>query len=51
MSESKRVKAVLGCIECNSRNYTVSKRKNSERLETMKHCPHCNKHTLHRETK
>lgn len=43
----------LACTECESRNYTTkkNKRKHSDRLELMKHCPFCKKHTLHRETK
>ncbi|MDD3393694.1 MAG: 50S ribosomal protein L33 [Clostridia bacterium] len=43
----------LACSECNARNYTARKpqTQKAERMETMKHCPKCNKHTLHRETK
>lgn len=53
MAENKRIKIVLECTECHSRNYTVSKNKANtpERLEIKKHCSHCGKHTLHRETK
>ncbi|MCI5452975.1 MAG: 50S ribosomal protein L33 [Mollicutes bacterium] len=47
-----REKVFLICTECLSRNYTVLKRKDSsERLELKKYCPHCKKHTLHKESK
>lgn len=50
MKEKKKV--ILTCVECLSRNYSTSKSKDStERLELMKFCPRCNKHTLHKETK
>ncbi len=40
------------CEECLNRNYTVSKRKDdAKRLEIRKFCPHCNKHTLHKQSK
>lgn len=43
---------ILTCSECFSRNYTTHKNKaGSTRLELMKFCPKCNKHTLHKETK
>ena len=44
---------ILTCTECLSRNYSVYKNKqtNTERLELMKFCKKCNKHTLHKETK
>ena len=46
-------KIVLTCTECLSRNYTTEKNKktNTKRLEIMKFCPKCGKHTLHKETK
>ena len=46
-------KTILMCSECLSRNYSTHKNKkdSSERLELMKFCPRCNKHTLHKETK
>ena len=48
--EKKRV--ILTCIECLSRNYSTPKAKtNTNRIELMKYCPKCNKHTLHKETK
>lgn len=47
-----RVKVFLVCTECLNRNYTVSKRKDApERLTLSKFCPHCGKHTLHKESK
>lgn len=44
---------VLACEECKERNYTTVKNKKTikERLELKKHCPRCNKHTVHKETK
>ncbi|HAO6015604.1 TPA: 50S ribosomal protein L33 [Listeria monocytogenes] len=46
-------KTSLACSECGSRNYTVSVSgtQKETRLEVKKFCRHCNKHTLHRETK
>lgn len=46
-------KVILTCSECLSRNYSVNKTQNSAnvRLELMKYCPKCGKHTLHKETK
>ena len=48
-----REKIILVCEECLSRNYNTTKNKalGSKRLEIKKHCPKCNKHTLHKETK
>ena len=49
----KKNKVILTCTECLSRNYSTSKNKNAKavRLELMKFCPKCGKHTLHKETK
>ena len=46
-------KVILTCSECLSRNYTtVRNRKNATgRLELLKYCKRCGKHTLHKETK
>ncbi|GEL14602.1 50S ribosomal protein L33 [Pediococcus siamensis] len=42
----------LACSVCGSRNYTVAANPNrTTRLEVKKYCKHCNKHTLHRETR
>ncbi len=48
-----RVKITLACTECKQRNYDTTKEKKNhpERMETMKYCKFCKKHTLHRETK
>ncbi|MDO4499759.1 MAG: 50S ribosomal protein L33 [Erysipelotrichaceae bacterium] len=51
MKDKKRI--ILTCSECLSRNYSTNKNRTGakERLELMKYCPKCNKHTLHKETK
>lgn len=48
-----REKVILICSECLSRNYTTSKKKAvaTKRLEMLKFCPKCNKHTVHKESK
>ena len=48
-----RTKFTLACVDCKQRNYESMKEKKNhpERMETKKFCRHCNKHTLHRETK
>lgn len=47
-----REKVFLICTECLSRNYTVMKRKEDpKRLELSKFCPHCGKHTIHKQSK
>ncbi len=48
-----RVKVILICEECLSRNYQTTKnpQKSTERLELKKFCPVCNKYTIHKETK
>ena len=48
-----RKKVILICSECLSRNYNTAKKveASTERLELMKFCPHCGKHTLHKESK
>lgn len=47
-----REKVFLICSECLSRNYQVTKRADDpRRLELKKYCPHCEKHTLHKESK
>ncbi|MBO8169373.1 MAG: 50S ribosomal protein L33 [Thermoanaerobacteraceae bacterium] len=48
-----RVGITLACTECKRRNYTTTKNKrtNPDRLELKKYCPHCNTHTVHKETK
>lgn len=51
MKEKNQV--ILTCTECLSRNYVTHKNRKvaGERLELMKFCSRCNKHTLHKETK
>lgn len=47
-----REKVFLVCSDCLSRNYTVTKRKDSAvRLQFNKYCPRCGKYTLHKESK
>ena len=48
-----RVKITLACTECKQRNYVSKKNKKNDpdRIEMMKHCKFCRKHTLHKETK
>lgn len=47
-----RKKVILICSECLSRNYTTTKKDGeTKRLELMKYCPHCNKQTLHKESR
>lgn len=48
-----RKKVILICSECLSRNYTTTKKVESstERLELNKFCPHCNRYTVHKESK
>ena len=51
---SERVKIVLACEVCESRNYKTTKKRvvgEQKRLELKKFCPSCNKHTIHRETR
>lgn len=48
----EKKKIILTCSQCLSRNYvTYRNRSSKERLELKKYCPHCNSHTLHKETK
>ncbi|PSO47353.1 MAG: 50S ribosomal protein L33 [Actinobacteria bacterium QS_5_72_10] len=51
-SEARPI-VTLACVECRERNYTTTKNRHTqrERLETRKHCPRCNAHRAHRETK
>ena len=50
MKDKKKV--ILTCSECLSRNYVTNKTSSATaRVELMKYCPKCNKHTLHKETK
>lgn len=53
MANPTRTLVTLACTECSERNYSTSKNKRSQpdRIEISKHCPRCNKHTIHKETK
>lgn len=64
MAKSKGVRIIitLECTECRtnpdkrspgvSRYTTMKNRRNTQgRMEIKKYCPHCNKHTIHKETK
>ena len=48
-----RILINLGCVDCRERTYHSSKnrRNDPERLELMKFCPRCRKHTPHREVR
>jgi large subunit ribosomal protein L33 len=48
-----RPKITMACVECKNRNYITKKnrRNNPDRLDMMKFCPNCGKHTTHRETR
>ena len=61
-SKGPRIMITLECTECrqneNKRSLGVSRyltsknrRNTSEKLELLKHCRYCHKHTLHKETK
>ncbi len=52
-SSDVRPKITLACEQCKERNYITNKnrRNNPDRLEMKKHCPRCNQHTVHRETR
>ena len=43
-----RVKITLACTECKQRNYNTN---DPDRIEFMKYCRFCRKHTLHKEAK
>jgi large subunit ribosomal protein L33 len=49
----KRDKLGLQCTVCKMKNYTTTKNKRTmpKKFEIKKHCPTCNAHTLHKETK
>lgn len=48
-----RDKIILACTKCQERNYHTTKNKRNQpgRVEWKKHCPRCNAHTLHKETR
>ncbi|MBP9828063.1 50S ribosomal protein L33 [Patescibacteria group bacterium] len=51
MSQETLIK--LECVKCKTLNYRSQKNKKTlkERLVINKHCPECNAHTEHKETK
>ncbi|MBD2543782.1 MULTISPECIES: 50S ribosomal protein L33 [Planktothricoides] len=62
MAKGVRIVVTLECTECRTNptkrspgvsRYTTQKnrRNNSARMELKKFCPHCNKHTVHKEIK
>jgi large subunit ribosomal protein L33 len=48
-----RPKITMACEDCKNRNYITKKnrRNDPDRLEVRKHCPTCNRHTVHKETR
>ena len=44
-------KASLACTVCGSRNYSIKLSSTPKRLEVNKFCKHCNKYTIHKETR
>ena len=52
-TQDVRPKITLACVDCKERNYITKKnrRNDPDRLEMKKHCPRCNSHTAHRETR
>jgi len=47
-----RIDVSLACTECESRNYkTTRKPEQVGQIEKKKFCPHCKRHTIHKETK
>ncbi|MBU0552719.1 50S ribosomal protein L33 [Myxococcota bacterium] len=49
--QSARKNVRLECRACGSRNYTVSKKRATEKMILRKFCPACNQHTEHHEGK
>ncbi len=50
--KGKSVKIRLKCTECNNINYTTVRRVGQQtKVELVKFCPKCKKHTKHIETK
>jgi large subunit ribosomal protein L33 len=47
-----RIQVALVCSECETRNYKTTRKPTQEgQLSFKKHCPTCNRHTVHKETK
>ncbi|NLG52311.1 MAG: 50S ribosomal protein L33 [Chloroflexi bacterium] len=49
--KENRIVITLSCTECKGRTYTTEKNRKNDagRIELMKYCPVCRKHTEHRE--
>jgi len=48
----ERFIVTLGCTVCKNRNYHFQRGgKREYKLEVKKFCPHCRKHTAHKEVK
>jgi large subunit ribosomal protein L33 len=47
------LKVIMQCSECQEQNYITTKNRQAQqkKLTMKKHCPRCNKHTEHRETR
>ncbi len=48
-----RIVVHLVCTECKRRNYSTTKnrQKRGVKLQLRKYCPHCRRHTVHKESK
>ncbi|MFN2137783.1 MAG: 50S ribosomal protein L33 [Candidatus Promineifilaceae bacterium] len=48
-----RTHITLACTECKERNYITEKNRRNDpnRLELIKYCSRCRRHTPHRETR
>jgi len=54
MAKREAITITLQCTECARKNYTFSrnkKKKKGAKLELMKYCRFCRKHTKHKEGK
>lgn len=49
MAKEKREHLMLVCSESDHINYFTSRSKLTQKLELKKYCPHCRKHTVHKE--
>ncbi|MBK8253104.1 MAG: 50S ribosomal protein L33 [Polyangiaceae bacterium] len=57
MDRTRRTPIVLVCSECKARNYKTTRKAGADQptevapVELKKFCKHCQKHTMHKETK
>ncbi len=51
--QSGRIDIALSCGDCGARNYKTTKaaREGAAAIKLSKFCSHCNKHTIHLESK